>query len=69
MVRLGVGGRVAGVGEYYFQYSAILPLVILVLVLLGTTWYYLVLLGTTWFYLVLLGIKYLIALLSQPAAQ
>ena len=59
MGRLGAGGGVAGVGEYYFQYSAILPLVISVLVVLGTTWYYLVLLGT----------KYLIALLGQPAAQ
>ena len=37
MVCLGAGGGVAGVGEYYFQYSATLPLVILVLVLLGTT--------------------------------
>ena len=59
MLRLGAGGGVAEVGEYYFQYSAILPLVISVLVVLGTTWYYLVLLGT----------KYLIALLGQPAAQ
>ena len=57
MVRLGAGGGVAGVGEHYLQYSAILPLVMLVLVLLGSTWYYLVLLGTTWYYLVLLGIK------------
>ena len=59
MARLGAGGGVAEVGEYYFQYSAILPLVMLVLVLLGFIWYYLVLLGT----------KYLIALLGQPAAQ
>ena len=59
MLRLGAGGGVAEVGEYYFQYSAILPLVIFALVLLDTTWYYLVLLGT----------KYLIALLGQPAAQ
>ena len=43
MGRLGAGGGVAGVGEYYFQYSAILPLVIFALVLLDTTWYYLVL--------------------------
>ena len=69
MVCLGAGGGVAGVGEYYFQYSAIPPLVILVLVILGNTWYCLVLLGTTCYYLVLLGTKYLIALLGQPAAQ
>ena len=43
MLRLGAGGGVAEVGEYYFQYSAILPLVIFALVLLDTTWYYLVL--------------------------
>ena len=49
MLRLGAGGGVAEVGEYYFQYSAILPLVMLVLVLLGSTWNYLVLLGTTWY--------------------
>ena len=51
MARLGAGGGVAEVGEYYFQYSAILPLVITVLVLLGPTWYYLALLGTTWYYI------------------